>query len=60
MEFQKKSDNKSKLVGVYISERDYNELKNIAQQEDLDISKMLRKLVKSFLSEHSSKHKTKI
>jgi len=59
MEFQKKSDNKSKLVGVYISERDYNELKNIAQQEDLDISKMLRKLVKSFLSEHS-KHNTKI
>ena len=59
MEFQKKSDNKSKLVGVYISERDYNELKNIAQQEDLDISKMLRKLVKNFLSEHS-KHKTKI
>ena len=45
MEFQKKSDNKSKLVGVYISERDYNELKNIAQQEYLDISKMLRKLV---------------
>jgi len=59
MKLQKKSDNKSKLVGVYISERDYNELKNIAQQEDLDISKMLRKLVKSFLSEHS-KHKTKI
>ncbi|HRT03510.1 MAG TPA: hypothetical protein P5513_06180 [Candidatus Diapherotrites archaeon] len=59
MKLQKKSDNKSKLVGVYISERDYNELKNIAQQEDLDISKILRKLLTSFLSEHS-KHKTKI